>query len=322
MEFELENPLTSFREHQPDTVPALFADELDHMPSHYFSQSSKSRDFYISVRREAISLVLQARFFNNFDPSVLYLTISYIDRFISKQEIPKQGKPWIVRLVAISCLSLAAKMKNTDLSLSDLQRDEGFIFESQAICRMELLILTTLNWRMRSITPFSFLYFFLSLFELEDPASTQSLKDRASEIIFKSHYEIKFLEYKPSIIAASALLCASQELLPLQFPCFRAAIASCQYINKEKLLNCLIVMEEMVVMERYESMFDAVSCSTKTPISVLDRHCTTIESVTTTSNNNNTVIAVPERDNIKRRKINNGFCSSDHTVQISQIQKC
>ena len=33
----------------------------------------------------------------------------------------KQGKPWILRLVVVSCLSLAAKMENTDFSISNFQ---------------------------------------------------------------------------------------------------------------------------------------------------------------------------------------------------------
>lgn len=33
----------------------------------------------------------------------------------------KQAEPWIARLLVVSCLSLAAKIKNTDLSLLDLQ---------------------------------------------------------------------------------------------------------------------------------------------------------------------------------------------------------
>ncbi|XP_057470528.1 putative cyclin-D6-1 [Actinidia eriantha] len=313
MEFEFENPLTSFEEHRPDTVLALFADESDYMPSHYFSHGLESNDFRISVRHEAISLILQVQFSCNLDPIIPYLAISYVDRFISKQEIWNEGSSWIARLLAISCLSLAAKMKNTDLSISDLQRDEGFICDSQSIRRMELLILTTLNWKMRSITPFSFLYFFLSLFDFEDPPLIQGLRDRASEIIFRSHYEIKILEYKPSIIAASALLCASQELFPLQFPGFRAAMASCEYVDKEKLLNCSILMEEMG-MDRYKSAFDSVSNST-TPINVVDRLCTTSESENTTSN-----AVIAQSDTIKRRKIN-GFCK-DRTVQISQFQHC
>lgn len=33
----------------------------------------------------------------------------------------QQGKPWLIRLIAISCLSLASKMKNTHLPFSKLQ---------------------------------------------------------------------------------------------------------------------------------------------------------------------------------------------------------
>lgn len=67
------------------------------------------------------------------------------------------------------------------------QREEPFVFDTSAINRMELLILDALNWRMRSITPFSFICFFISLLELKDPPLTKALKDRATELIFKAH---------------------------------------------------------------------------------------------------------------------------------------
>lgn len=56
MEFELENPLTSFTEHQSDTIPFLFSNESDHMPSTITFQSN---DIRFSIRRQAISLILQ-----------------------------------------------------------------------------------------------------------------------------------------------------------------------------------------------------------------------------------------------------------------------
>lgn len=73
------------------------------------------------------------------------------------------------------------------MDLTMKQGDEGLIFDAQTIQRMELLILSALNWRMRSITPFSFIYFFLSFIQFKDPTSKHSLKDRATEIIFKTH---------------------------------------------------------------------------------------------------------------------------------------
>lgn len=132
---------------------------------------------------------------------------------------------------------------------------------------MEYLILGALKWRMRSITPFSFISFFISFFNLKDPPLRQALKARAVELILKAqmgrstclkcqeyrllfYHHLSFLlfliiptwlvkltdtrlmELRPSIIAASALLSASHQLLPLQFPCFRKAISSCSYVDK------------------------------------------------------------------------------------------
>jgi len=40
--------------------------------------------------------------------------------------------------------------------------ESKFVFEAKTIQRMELLVLSTLKWRMQAITPFSFIEYFLS----------------------------------------------------------------------------------------------------------------------------------------------------------------
>ncbi|KAI4299265.1 hypothetical protein L6164_032741 [Bauhinia variegata] len=266
MEFNLQDPLTSFIQQQPCTMSELFASESDHMPSLNGLTSFNNADF----RSEAISLMLQVQFSCNLDPFVAYLASNYLDRFLSRQEIA-QGKPWLLRLIVISCLSLASKMKNTPFSFSDIQ-NEGCIFEAQSIQRTELLILGTLEWRMRSITPFSFLDFFISSTELKDPSMEKVHKERASEIIFNAHYDIKFLKFKPSIIAAAALISASHELFPLQYSATRTSISACEYLDEETLFNCCSLMEELVRTEENESTLDTSFTSTETPVSVLERN--------------------------------------------------
>lgn len=39
--------------------------------------------------------------------------------------------------------------------------DARYVFEAKTIQRMELLVLSTLNWRMQAVTPFSYLDYFL-----------------------------------------------------------------------------------------------------------------------------------------------------------------
>ncbi|KAK7257485.1 hypothetical protein RIF29_31500 [Crotalaria pallida] len=322
MEFDLENPLQNFHNLNFDSVSCLFLIESDHIPSQNYSQTLNAGDLDIFVRREVISLISQLTC--NLDPLLSYLAINYLDRFLANQGI-LQPKPWALRLLAISCFSLAAKMMSTEYSATDVQAlveliDGGIIFETQTIQRMEGLILGALQWRMRSITPFSFITFFINLFTLKDPPMGQVLKDRAAEIIFKSQRDIKLLEYKPSIIAASALLCASHELFPFQYPSFLRAISDCSYVNKESVVQCYNVIEDIAAEEEYE-LSNAILSSSITPVNVLDHHFLSSESDKT---NGITVAASThgQEDSIKdhkRRKIT-GFYRNNQTVQISRIK--
>ncbi|KAL4275973.1 hypothetical protein AHAS_Ahas20G0160700 [Arachis hypogaea] len=58
---------------------------------------------------------------------------------------------------SVTCISLAAKVEETQVPLLlDLQvEDAKYVFESKTIQRMELLILSTLNWKMHPVTPHS-----------------------------------------------------------------------------------------------------------------------------------------------------------------------
>ncbi|XWS68561.1 hypothetical protein CRYUN_Cryun04dG0100800 [Craigia yunnanensis] len=320
MEFDLENPLTNFNDLCPatttTTIPPLFLVESDHMPTENYIKTLKARDVDISVRREAVSSISQ---FSCKSGSFLsYLAVNYLDRFLSSRGIP-QPKTWVIRLLAVSCVSLAAKMKKTDFSLDDFQGDGGFIFDAQTIERMEYLILGALKWRMRSITPFSFISFFISFFKLKGPTLRHALKARAVEIIFKTQIDIKLLEFKPSIIAASALLSASHELFPLQFPCFKKAISSCSYVNKENMLKCYNSMQE-IAKEGYESIFDMVS-SSNSPVNVLHQHFSSSESETTNGIvTTATTITLRTDTDINRRKIIH--YRNNQTVHLSQVQHC
>ncbi|XP_015063619.1 putative cyclin-D6-1 isoform X2 [Solanum pennellii] len=296
MEFDLQNPLTGFEEYHFDAVSALFANESDHMPSFL---DFKSTDVRFSLRRHSVFLISQVQSSYKFDGYIAYLAVNYIDRFLSKQAV-LENKPWIVRILVIVSLSLAAKMRNVDLPLSDIQRDVGLNFDARSIHRMESLILDTLKWRLRSITPFSFLHFFNSFLKLGDSSLTRSLKQRASDIIFSTQYEIKLFVYKPSIIAASALLCAAEELIPLQYSSCLAAISESQYSNKE-LMNALAVMREMPIEGReYYSKL--------TPKSVLECEHTSSQCET------------QDKENIKKRRLSD--IRDDQTFQISQVQWC
>ncbi|CAL9104438.1 unnamed protein product, partial [Musa textilis] len=134
-------------------------------------------DSYLpSARKAAVEWVARSAATFAFSALTAVLAVNYLDRcFLSCAAGGgllrlRDGKPWMGRLAAMACLSLAAKVEETrDPFLIDLQvpapreaaveEDEGeFVFESKTIKRMELVVLSALGWRMNPVTPLSFIH--------------------------------------------------------------------------------------------------------------------------------------------------------------------
>lgn len=96
------------------------------------------------------------------------------------------------------------------------QREEGCIFDSLAINKMELLILNALGWRMRPVTPFPFLYFFLSFIQLKDPPMIHVLKCRASDIIFNATNGTSSMQYSCLYTSISLLFSLPGKIFKIQ----------------------------------------------------------------------------------------------------------
>nr|GMD85039.1 cyclin-D4-2-like isoform X1 [Ipomoea batatas] len=154
-------------------------------------------------------MALQVHAHFNFGPLCAYLAVNYLDRFLSAYELPvMKGKSWMMQLLAVACLSLAAKMEETEVPLClDLQvGDARFVFEARTIQRMELLVLSTLKWRMQAVTPFSFIDYFLTKINGGDQIASSSSIMKCIELILSTLQGTHFLEFRPSEIAAAVAI--------------------------------------------------------------------------------------------------------------------
>lgn len=80
---------------------------------------------------------------------------------------------YVLRLVLISALLMCG--------LSQVG-DPKYIFEAKTIMRMELLVLSTLKWRMQAYTPCSFIDYFLSKINDDKHPLTSSIS-RSVQVI-------------------------------------------------------------------------------------------------------------------------------------------
>ncbi|XP_014503703.1 cyclin-D4-2 isoform X1 [Vigna radiata var. radiata] len=248
--------------------------ELHHLPNGDYVNRLRSGDLDIGARTEAIDWIEKVREHFRFGPLCAYLSINYLDRFLSVYELPKQ-RVWTMKLLAVGCISLAAKMEETDVPTSlDLQVGESkYIFEAKTIQRMELLVLNTLKWRMQAITPFSFIDYFLQKIN-DDEASIGASILQSSELILSTVRGIDFIEFRPSEIAAAVAISVVGDGQTVQTE--KASSDLIQPVEKERVLKCVKMIQALSSNNGSAKDFIpsvSVPSVPESPIGVLNNAC-------------------------------------------------
>ncbi|CAN6450078.1 unnamed protein product [Victoria cruziana] len=254
----------SFPADDDESIGWIFDREPDHLPQCDYLDRLRDRSLDVASRQNAISYILRVNGYYNFGPLTAYLSINYFDRFLSSHDLPN-GKGWPVHLLAVACLSLAAKMEEPDVpNLVDLQIGESrFIFEPRTIQRMELLVMAKLKWRLWPVTPFSFIAHFVKKLDSPSALSSDRLRSKAVQLILTANRAIDFLGYRPSCIAAAAVLCAAADdrsLVSKHPP---------EFYSREELRGCVRLMQRMVVEEPWFASTTG-GAPPRSPIGVLE----------------------------------------------------
>ncbi|XP_020963443.1 cyclin-D2-1, partial [Arachis ipaensis] len=196
--------------------------------------------------------------------------------------IQKKQRVWTVQLLAVACLSLATKINETDPPLClDLQVGElKFVFEAKTIQRMELLVLSTLRWRMQSITPFSFIDYFLYKVN-DDQNPTRDSIMRSIQLILSTVKGIECLEFRPSEIAAAVAIVVVRETKTVHTE--KAISLLNHLVEKERVLKCVKLIRGLSSKDGFtnkDTRSGSVSAPLmpQSPIGVLDGVCLSYKS--------------------------------------------
>ncbi|KAK4781752.1 hypothetical protein SAY86_015854 [Trapa natans] len=191
-----------------------------------------------NARTEAADWILRAQALHVFSVPTIVLAVNYLDRFLCSFRI-ETDRPWTTQLAAVACLSLAAKVEETQVPLLlDLQTEESrFMFEAKTIQRMELLVLSALEWKMNPVTPISFLDYFARRLGLKDNLCWEFL--RRSEVVLLSLIsDCRSMSCLPSVMATAIML----HVVNSEDPCHQvddlSRLLDALNIEKDKLDAC------------------------------------------------------------------------------------
>uniref|UniRef100_A0A0E0KEL0 Uncharacterized protein n=1 Tax=Oryza punctata TaxID=4537 RepID=A0A0E0KEL0_ORYPU len=244
----------------------------------------------LSCRIAAIDWICKVQAYYSFGPLCAYLAVNYLDRFLSSVQFSvTNDMPWMQQLLIVACLSLAAKMEETAVpDTLDLQVcNPEYVFDAKTIHRMEIVVLTTLKWRMQTVTPFTYIDHFLDKINEGNPI-TNELISRCTEIILSTMKATVFLRFRPSEIATAVALSVVADGRVLDFG---GVLESSKLpVDKENVGICHQAMQEMAL---------AMHNNTASPSGVLDTSCFTSKS------DDNTTLGTSQVDNINSDINNN-----------------
>ncbi|XP_027331498.1 cyclin-A2-2-like [Abrus precatorius] len=148
-------------------------------------------------------------------PDTLYLTVNLIDRFLSRCLVQKQR----LQLVGVTCMLLASKYEEICAP-----RVEEFCFITDntytkaEVLKMESEVLNLLHFQLSVPTTKTFLRRFIQAAQSSYKVSYVELEFLANYLAELTLLEYSFLQFLPSLIAASAVLLAKWTLNQSEHP--------------------------------------------------------------------------------------------------------
>ncbi|KAF5444349.1 hypothetical protein F2P56_036834 [Juglans regia] len=225
---------------EDEELVSLFCKEQEEA---HLDNSIAETDSAISVaRREAVEWMLKVNVHYGFSALTATLAINYLDRFLTSLHFQRE-KPWMIQLVAVACLSLAAKVEETQVPLLlDLQvEDTNYVFEAKTIQRMELLVLSTLQWKMHPVTPHSFLDHIIRRLGMKSHLHWEFLR-RCEHVLLSVVSGSRFVRYLPSVLAAATMMHVIDQVEPCNPIEYKNQLLGILKISKEKVNDCYNLM--------------------------------------------------------------------------------
>nr|XP_043607498.1 cyclin-A1-4 [Erigeron canadensis] len=197
-----------------DIYQHLRASEAKKRPAVDFMETVQ-KDINPSMRAILIDWLVEVAEEYRLVPDTLYLTINYIDRYLSGNLMDRQR----LQLLGVACMMIASKYE--EICAPQVEEfcyiTDNTYFKDEVL-QMESTVLNFLKFEMTAPTVRCFLRRFVRAAQGANEAPSMQLEYLASYISELSLLEYNMLCYAPSLIAASAIFLARFVLSPSQKP--------------------------------------------------------------------------------------------------------
>ncbi|KAL4278337.1 hypothetical protein GQ457_03G032370 [Hibiscus cannabinus] len=197
-----------------DIYKHLRASELKKRPSTDFMETTQ-KDINSSMRAILIDWLVEVAEEYRLVPDTLYLTINYIDRYLSGNMMNRQR----LQLLGVACMMIAAKYEEICApQVEEFCYITDNTYFKEEVLEMESSVLNYLKFEMTAPTSKCFLRRFVRAAQGINEVPLMQLECMANYIAELSLLEYSMLCYAPSLVAASAIFLAKFILIPSKKP--------------------------------------------------------------------------------------------------------
>ncbi|MCL7051314.1 hypothetical protein MKW94_002725 [Papaver nudicaule] len=226
-----------------DELVSLFSKEKESIQDGLLSKLQSDPNL-VRARKESIQWMLKVNAHYSFSPLTAVLSVNFLDRFLSSFHF-QNDKPWMTQLISVACITLAAKVEETQVpALLDFQvEDSKYVFEAKTIQRMELVILSSLHWKMNPVTPLSFLDHIIRRLGLKNNLHWEFMQ-RCELLLLSVISDSRFVCYLPSVLAAATMQHVINRIEPCNAKEYRDQLMGVLQIDKDKVDECYMLILE------------------------------------------------------------------------------